>query len=377
MKYSACDITEFIRRTEGKEVVCWGAGYWLTHFCNMHKKGVERNFSYVVDKNPEIWGTIKTVGCKKLEVYSPQYLYDSVSSNTVLLITFDAFRSLYEELDANPKFNDVECFASVIINAYESDNITYSVPPVPKGYRMNETIQIPKTIHYIWFGDSPVPDKFKPYIESWYKYCPDYEIKEWNESNYDILTHPFMRETTAANRPGFTADYARLDIIYRYGGIYLDVDVELLRNIDELLFCSAFCGFQDANYIALGLGFGASMNHPMIRAFRDDYDSLTFTRMENPKSMIKYTASPEIQTKKMQEFGLQQNGELQIINDMTVFPAIYLNPLSRKTNRYFGRSSTYSIHHFAASWLTEDEREKHLSYLNSGIRFAPTNMILE
>jgi len=375
MKYSTCDVTEFIRRTEGKEVVCWGAGYWLTHLSNMHKKGVERNFTYVVDRNPEMWGTTKIVGCKKLEVYSPQYLYDSVSSNTVLLITFDAFRSLYEELDANPKFNDVECFASVIINAYESDNITYSALPVPKGYRMNETVQIPKTIHYIWFGDSPVPDKFKPYIESWYKYCPDYEIKEWNESNYDILAHPFMREATSANRPGFTADYSRLDIIYRHGGIYLDVDVELVRNIDELLYCSAFCGYKDENFIALGLGFGARKNHPMIKAFRDDYDSLTFGGIENPNSTLRFIISPETQTNRMREYGLQPDGNFQIVNDMAVFPAVYLNPLSSKTNRFFGNSSTYSIHHFAGSWLTEDERKKHSSNLNSGMHFNPANAI--
>jgi hypothetical protein len=229
---------------------------------------------------------------------------------------------------------------------------------------MNETLQIPKIIHYIWFGTKPLPDEYKVYIESWHKYCPDYEIKEWNESNYDISTHPFIRETAAANRPGFTADYARLDIIYKYGGIYLDVDVELVRNIDELLYCSAYCGFHSAygvSYINMGNGFGARRNHPMIKAFRDEYDSISFSKLENPKSLVKYFASPHTQTKTICEYGLVPNGEFQIINDMAVFPSIYFDPFSTVTNNNYANSLTYSIHHYAASWLTDDERELHLS----------------
>jgi len=358
MKLRACDIAEFIRRIDEKEVVCWGSGYWLTYLSNAYNTGIEDYYSYVVDTNPETWGTKKKVGNKVLEIRSPQYLYDNISANTVLLITFKQFFSLYEELNANPKFDNVECYASTILNRYENDKIVYSVPPLPDGYRMNKTPQIPKIIHYIWFGGKPIPEKFKAYIDSWHKYCPDYEIKEWNESNYDVTAHPFMRETTAANRPGFTADYARLDIIYKHGGVYLDVDVELVRNIDELLYCSAFCGFHTQKHVNLGTGFGARKHHPMVKAFRDAYDLLTFAEMENPKSTMKYTTSLEYQTQEMLKYGLCLNGEFQIVNDTVVLPAIYLNAFSIRTRRFLGNCNTYSIHHFGGSWLTEDELDK-------------------
>lgn len=359
MVLNHCDVQEFIKRVHGKEVACWGAGFWLTYLSNVYDYGVEDYYSYIVDSNPELWGSKKTVGCKELEICSPQHLFDTVSAKTVLCFSLEQFFPLYEELKANSKFENTQCYATKIIAAYESDRVSYLLaPPAQSEWRMNNSLQIPKVIHYIWFGEKPLPDEYKKYMESWSKFCPDYEIKQWNESNYDITAHPFMRETTAANRPGFTADYARLDIIYKYGGIYLDVDVELLKNLDELLYCSAYCGFEAHTNIALGLGFGAKKGHLMIKAFRDAYDSLSFSSMRKLKGITKFTPSPKYQTVEMLKYGLELNGHFQIINETAVYPAVYFNPYSLGTNRYFTNKDTYSIHHFAASWLTDEERSK-------------------
>ena len=136
---------------------------------------------------------------------------------------------------------------------------------------------IPKKIHYCWFGGNPLPELAQKCIASWKKYCPDYEIIEWNETNYDITKNNYMNQAYENKRWGFVPDYARLDIIYTHGGIYLDTDVELIKPIDELLTLKAFAGVeQNSEYVALGLGFGAEKEHPTIKALRDYYDTLSF-----------------------------------------------------------------------------------------------------
>ena len=104
---------------------------------------------------------------------------------------------------------------------------------------------IPKKIHYCWFGGNPLPPLAEKCIASWKKYCPDYEVIRWDESNYDCNKHPYMREAYNKKKFAFVADYARMDIIYNHGGIYLDTDVELLKNLDFLLANSFYIGFDD------------------------------------------------------------------------------------------------------------------------------------
>ena len=116
---------------------------------------------------------------------------------------------------------------------------------------------IPKKIHYCWIGGNPLPELAIKCIESWKKYCPDYEIIEWNEKNYDFRKNQFMREAYDEKKWGFVPDYARLDIIYEHGGIYLDTDVEIIKPLDSLLKEQGFAGMEQPGIVALGLGFGA------------------------------------------------------------------------------------------------------------------------
>ena len=355
MKLIGCDISEFMQRTKNKEVVCWGAGYWLRHLSDNSDTGIEKCFSYVVDSNEKLWGTKVIVGGRELEIHPPQCLYDTVSDRTILLITFYSCLSLLEELNLNPKFECVECYSSRSISRYEEDKILYSVPPISNGYKMNESPQIPKVLHYIWFGDKVLPDKFKKFLDSWHKLCSDYEIIEWNQSNYDLSAHPYMRDAAVLGRYAFASDYARLDIIYKHGGIYFDLDVELVRNIDELLYYSAFCGFMTARLVNTGHGFGARASHPMIKLLRDEYDSVPFLETRKPDNDWKYTMCVDIQTPVLQNHGLKLNGEFQILHDTAILPAIYFNPYSIFTDRNLSNEHTFSIHHYASSWLNKDE----------------------
>lgn len=184
---------------------------------------------------------------------------------------------------------------------------------------------IPKKIHYCWIGGNPLPESAKKCIRSWKKYCPDYEIIEWNESNYDFTKNIYMKEAFEARKWGFVPDYARLDIIYEHGGIYLDTDVEIIRTFDDLLKYEGFAGFETDQYVALGLGFGAKKGNPVIKAIMNSYEQLHFI-VDNGN--LNLTASPELNTDTLENIGLKRNGQYQSIDGFVFLPSDYLCPKS-------------------------------------------------
>ena len=122
---------------------------------------------------------------------------------------------------------------------------------------------IPKIIHYCWFGGNPLPASALKCIESWRKYCPDYEIKEWNESNYDVNKIRYSSQAYQAKKYAFVSDYARFDILYQWGGLYFDTDVEVIRPIDDILAKGAFLGLETSETVNPGLGMAVSPNDPL------------------------------------------------------------------------------------------------------------------
>ena len=212
---------------------------------------------------------------------------------------------------------------------------------------------IPKIIHYCWFGGTDIPEKDLKCIESWKKYCPDYEIKRWDESNYDITKNQYMYQAYQEKKWAFVPDYARLDIIYEYGGIYLDTDVEIIKNIDDLLNNSAFMGFEEGKYISPGLGIGAEPYHEGIKAIRDIYSNLIFKNTDGTLNML---PSPQIVTDFLKKNGAVMNNTFQIVLRINIYPSEFFCPMSYSTGEIHKTSNTFSIHHFHASWQTEEEK---------------------
>lgn len=135
---------------------------------------------------------------------------------------------------------------------------------------------LPKVIHYCWFGGNPKPDLILRCIESWKRYCPDWEIKEWNESNFDINQHPFMRDAYDAQKWAFVSDLTRLMIVHEHGGVYLDTDVELKCSLDDLASYHCFFAFDNFVSVNTGIGFGAIAAHPHVQAMLACYNDLVF-----------------------------------------------------------------------------------------------------
>lgn len=213
---------------------------------------------------------------------------------------------------------------------------------------------IPKIIHYCWVGGKPKPRSVQYCIESWRRACPDYEIVEWNESNYDFKKNKYMREAYEAEKWGFVPDYARLDIIYEHGGVYLDTDVELLKPIDKLLENDAFAGFENTGdgeyFVNFGQGFGAAAGNDVIRSARDMYDSMSFLNADGTPSLL---ASPHFTTECLVSFGLVRENRDQSLDDIKIYASDVLCPKCFRTGKTKKSARTVSIHHFEASWVDE------------------------
>lgn len=219
---------------------------------------------------------------------------------------------------------------------------------------------IPKIIHYCWLGGNPKPESVLRCIDSWRKYCPDYEIREWNESNLDISMNNYTRQAYEAKAWGFVPDYLRLWIVYTCGGIYLDTDVQIIRNFDPLLKEKGFMGFEDDEYVCLGMGFGAEAGNPMIKKQMQAYDDLSFY---NEDGSLNRTPSPHYTTRVLRECGLKTNdGTVQYIDGCACYPPEYFCPKSFRTGMLKLTKSTYSIHQFDASWYSEEEQKQKKKY---------------
>lgn len=213
---------------------------------------------------------------------------------------------------------------------------------------------IPKVIHYCWFGGNPLPELAVKCIESWKKYCPDYEIIEWNESNYDISSAPlYVRQAYEAKKWAFVSDYVRLDLIYKYGGIYLDTDVELISSLDPFLDNDCFMGLETDIYINTGLGFGAVSRHKAIKELMELYDDMLFV---NKDGTLNLTTCPIITTDYYVGKGFIRENKKQEIENTVIYPSEYFCPKDYITHECLITRKTVSIHHFDASWLTEEQR---------------------
>lgn len=214
--------------------------------------------------------------------------------------------------------------------------------------------KIPKVIHYCWVGEKEIPDKDKKNIETWKKMCPDYKFMFWNEENYDFTKNQYMQEAYEKKKWGFVPDYLRLDVIYQYGGIYLDTDVEIIKKFDSLLEEQAFAGFEGKENVAFGLGFGAVPHNPIIKEMKDYYEKLKFI---NDDGTLNLTPSPIYQTEILKKHNLVCNGKYQKLDSITVYPQEFFSPMDYLTGKLKITDKTMSIHWYNASWHTEEEEK--------------------
>lgn len=275
-----------------------------------------------------------------------------------------------------------------------------------------DSAPIPHVIHYCWFGGKPVPRSARKCIDSWKEYFPGWEIKQWNESNYDVWKIPYIAQAYDAKKYAFVSDYARFDILYQYGGVYFDTDVEVIKPFDDILARGAFMGLEqgggkreasenrkqgieavcvvssvskeeidsetepstgedkkgavsletgricadgEAGRANPGLGIAAAPGLGMYREILDYYGKHPFYLQDgriNPEAVVRIT------TKFLLKYGMKDVGGIQRVGEVTVYPPEYFNPLNSVTGELVITEKTHSIHRYTASWLSPGRRLK-------------------
>lgn len=208
---------------------------------------------------------------------------------------------------------------------------------------------IPKIIHYCWFGGNKKSKLIMKCIESWKKYFPDYEIMEWNEENSDINENEYVREAYRLKKWAYVSDYIRMKVLYEYGGIYFDTDVEVIRKYpQEILELPSFTGIEAfSRLVNPGLVYGCLKGDSLVKEVIDSYQNDKFI-ITSPEEML--TINKRI-SGILDKYGYIREDTKQTVNGLTIFPSEVFCAYDGQKRCIKITDNTVSVHHYTASWL--------------------------
>lgn len=208
---------------------------------------------------------------------------------------------------------------------------------------------IPNKIHYCWFGKKKIPSNVVRYIDSWKEHLPNFDIKQWNEENFDVNMFDYTKEAYFAKKYAFVSDVARLWALVEEGGLYLDTDILVLKPFNPKLWENeAFVGFEHFKYIGTGV-MAAERRHPFFIEFLQRYENMHFFKNIN---FDEETNVSRI-TKLFLEKGCIPNNTRQIIANVKVYEQELFCNKNWKTNQYYNSEKSYTIHDFQSSWISD------------------------
>lgn len=213
---------------------------------------------------------------------------------------------------------------------------------------------IPKKIHYCWFGGKPLNQLGEKCLASWKRFFPDYEIIEWNESNFDVNCCQYVKEAYEAKKWAFVSDYARFKILYEQGGVYFDTDVEVIKSFNDILREGNFMGCEnEVSAVNPGLGLAVAPGLGLIKEILEDYEKDSFL---NPDGSLDLSTIVTRTTDILKRHGLQDVNEIQNVADVKIYPREYFCPMDLSTGKVDITPNTYSIHWYAGSWETKENK---------------------
>lgn len=209
---------------------------------------------------------------------------------------------------------------------------------------------IPEIIHYCWFGKKPLPKLALKCIGSWRKFFPDFEIKEWNENNFDVNVIPYTAESYRRGKFAFVSDYARYWILYKFGGIYFDTDVEVIRSFRDIIERGPFLGIEkDRNLLSVapGLGMGALPDMEFYKEMTGFFKAWkTQPQTPQPEALL-----VKVTTELMIKKGFKREDIFQTIDGINIYPSDFFDPFDDYTGKLYLTENSRSIHLYAKSWI--------------------------
>ena len=314
----------------------------------LKQMGIMSHVIGYIDNDRTKWNSTIQVEEHSFQVYPPEYMKE-VGSETTVFINLTRFAAVLEQLENMSCTMKMDCYITPMLLVHNLCMQSSQGRPV-----LTDSPLIPKKLHYMWLGGKQIPIGLQKCLDSWERFCPEYEIIQWNEDNYDVYKHPYMKEAYERGAYGFVPDYARLDILYEHGGIYLDTDVELVRSLDPLLYQEAFAGMEKWQDIALGGGFGAVKGHPMVRKFLDARKNIHFVDDYGNENR---TTCGFYETRTAFAYGYIINGMTQNVGGMNIYAYDYFLPYDYMTGQCNNTEHTYAVHWYDGGWMDEQMKK--------------------
>lgn len=343
-------IAEYFEELKTKDIICWGSG---KHFRNITAPFLRE--SGLIQGLKGFMGA----GAGAAEVVLDGMTYDRIGKeelaamdpeSTVILIAVTGYEEILAQLRADARLSAFLAVPSIYLESLYADMQLLAVDKPPVNYRKHAEPVIPGIIHAIWFSGEPMPELYQRCLLSWKKYAPDMEIKIWDLETYKPDHCLFFEQAIEHGNWSFASDYARADLLRRYGGVYMDLDVEMLRPIDDLLYNDAYMSFESLDRIECGSGMGAKPGHPILQEICESYERRPYLK---PDGTWDNSTCPVRYTQVIEKHGLKKNGGFQFVDDITIYPFEVLTGKSFETGIIYNTELSYTVHHHNGSWIPD------------------------
>ncbi len=360
MKLKNCRLDEASKQFKDKKIIFFGKGSWLKSVEYSPLMELESNFLYIVDNNPQ--GDV-TIGHRLLNTYTPDKL--NHEKNVVIILTSPIYMyDMYNQLMNMELDDSIDCYAFPFMQKITVNNSDYSIE-----YK-NQEQKIPKIIHSFWFSGEEKPDSYQKCLDSWPKHLSDYEIIEWNLDNYDWHKNSFLEKAIECKSWAYACDFARLDVLNEYGGIYLDMDVEVYKPFDDLLGNDGILSFSNNIMVDLAV-MGAKKSNALVQRLLGLYETIV---PPNDKREFANYFQPSLVRDTLAKEGIKMNGCLQRIENATVFPHEFFMPLDYVLfDNDSSNENTYCVHYDNFGWSYEKEDKRAKKIRDNGILWDQLN----
>ncbi len=354
MKFLNCTLPEVKACFGQRKIIFFGRGSWLSMVNYTELMDLQGQFAYIIDNNPVEKGQLGDI---ILDVYAPVKLLDE--SDCIVVLTSPVYMyDMYCQLEQMHLSDEIECYAFPFMQMITSNKTDERL--LTKVVNKRNKPRIPKLIHSFWFSGDEKPEAYQKCVSTWARKLSGYEIKEWNMDNYDWHKHPFVERSIELQAWAFAADFARLDVLYEYGGIYLDMDVEMFKPFDDLLGNEAIFSFSNNILIDLAV-VGAQKSNFIIQKLLKIYDSVPLPQEQKDFSGL---FQPALLRSVLAEQGIRMDGSLQMIDGATVFPMEFFMPQDVVLYREYKRTeNTYCVHYDNFGWsfdaINKKVKKKH------------------
>ena len=343
-------LEHLVEKCGDRMVILAGAGKNAKTILNSY----DLNFLFAVDNDITLNNTCFESNNNSLRVYKWEKLFEANDRKCVLLLTPYNVSSMIEQIENDSRFDEFDVYVYEYMKSLQWDLDRKRESYIHYNITDGDKIKIPKRIHYFWFSNDPYPEKVRQCIDSWKRYCPDYEITRWGLDNYET-DNLYCREALSVRNWAFASDYGRCDVVYRYGGIYLDTDVELIKPLDDLLFDKGFFVFESSEGVDPGSGMASEKGNKILKEILERYEDVHYLNEDGSYNRINIKTQ---YTNVLIEHGLVPDGKYQRIEGIAIYPPLVLSPYSYNTGLTNIYDKTYGIHHWVSAWLTADERKE-------------------